>query len=219
LPKNVSPPFQAVLFEPPGSAAAQPSRDDLRQQVNLYLRHLLRSGRAVLYPVLKGNYDRRPAVPDPDVGAKRAYDLNRSLDYLESRADIDGDRIAFAAVSSVTGAYLARPGFERLKALVLVAVGLPAIPLPPHRDAVNYAPRVRIPVLMINGRYDAVLPVETAIEPLFRLFGAPATDKKLVLYDSGHVPQPTLLWIKEALDWLDRYLGPVRGLTVLQADR
>ena len=36
-----------------------------------------------------------------------------------------------------------------------------------------------------------------------------AADKKLVLYDSGHVPYPTLLWIKEALDWLDRYLGPV----------
>jgi hypothetical protein len=64
---------------------------------------------------------------------------------------------------------------------------------------------------MINGRYDFGAPVETSIEPLFRLFGAPEADKKLLLYDSGHVPQPTLLWIKEALDWLDRYLGPVSG--------
>ena len=64
---------------------------------------------------------------------------------------------------------------------------------------------------MINGRYDAGVPLETAIEPMFGLFGAPEADKKLLLYDSGHVPQPTLLWIKEALDWLDRYLGPVRG--------
>jgi eukaryotic-like serine/threonine-protein kinase len=107
------------------------------------------------------------------------------------------------------GAYLARPGFERLKALILVAGGLSSVPLPPHRDAVNFAPRVRIPVLMINGRYDNQYPVETAIEPLFRLFGAPEADKKLLLLDSGHAPQPALLWIKEALDWLDRYLGPV----------
>jgi pimeloyl-ACP methyl ester carboxylesterase len=106
------------------------------------------------------------------------------------------------------GSYLAQPGFGRLKTLILVAGGLhPG--LPPHLDAVNYAPRVKTPVLMINGRYDSIYPVETSSEPLFRLFGAPESDKKLLLYDSGHTPQPTLLWIKEALDWLDRYLGPV----------
>jgi hypothetical protein len=64
---------------------------------------------------------------------------------------------------------------------------------------------------MINGRFDTTYPVETTIEPLFRLFGAPEADKKLLLYDSGHVAQPALLWIKEALDWFDRYLGPVGG--------
>jgi dienelactone hydrolase len=214
LPKKVSPPFQAVIYDPPGSSNLQPSRDDLRQAISLYMRHILRSGRAVLYPVLKGTYDRRPAVPDPSLGAKRVYDLNRSLEYLESRADIDADRIAYAGVSSITGAYFVRPGFERLKALILVAGGLSSGAPPPHLDTVNYAPRVRIPVLMINGRYDYGLPVETSIEPLFRLFGAPEADKKLLLYDSGHVPQPALLWIKEALDWLDRYLGPVSGPAV-----
>ena len=47
------------------------------------------------------------------------------------------------------------------------------------------------------------------MKPLLHLLGAPEPDKKLVLIDSGHTPQPALLWIKEALDWLDRYLGPV----------
>ena len=211
LPKNVSLPYQVVVYWPSGSANLQPSRDDLRQAVNLYLHHVLRSGRAVLYPVFKGTYDRRPAAPDPDVATKQTSDLNRSLDYLESRADIDADRIAYAGLSwgANMGAYLVRPGFERLEALILVAGGLPSVPLPPHSDAVNFAPRVRMPVLMINGRYDATFPVETSIEPLFRLFGAPEADKKLLLYDSGHVPQPGVLWLKEALDWLDRYLGPV----------
>ena len=206
-----------VLFEPSGGANLQSSRDDLRQAINVYLRHILRSGRAVLYPVLKGTYDRRPATPDPDVPVKRVSDLRRSIDYLESRSDIDADRIAYSSISSISGAYFARPEYKRLKALVMVAAGLPS-GLPPHRDAVNYAPRVKIPVLMINGRYDAPLPLETAIEPLFRLFGAPEADKKLVLYDSGHVPQPTLLWIKEALDWLDRYLGPVGGAAARPAE-
>ena len=210
LPKNVPPPFQVMVFDPPGSARLQTSRDDLKQAVSLYLRHFVRSGRAVLYIVKKGTYDRRPSTPDPSVPAKGIADFNRSLDYLESRADIDPDRIAYLSVSSLSGAYFVRPGYERFKALIMVGGGLPA-GLPPHQDTVNYAPRVKIPVLMINGRYDAGLPVEVSSEPLFRLFGAPAADKKFVLFESGHVPQPTLLWIKEALDWLDRYLGPVGG--------
>ena len=208
LPKNVPPPFQVVVFDPPGSARLQPSRDDLKQTVSLYLRHFVRGGRAVLYPVKKGTYDRRPSAPDPTVGAKAISDFNRSLDYLESRADVDSNRIAYLSVSSISGAYFVRPGYERFKALVMVAGGLPP-GLPPHLDTVNYAPRVKIPVLMINGRYDTGFPLEVSSEPLFRLFGAPAADKKFLLFESGHVPQPTLLWIKEALDWLDRYLGPV----------
>ena len=221
LPKNVPPPYQVVVYWPPGSAMAQPSRDDLRQAISMMLRHLLRGGRAVLFPVFKGTYDRRPAGPDPDLGLKQVQDLARSLDYLESRADIDADRIGYVGLSwgGTMGAYLARPGLDRIRTLVLVAGSLPVNPLPPHRDAVNFAPRVRMPVLMINGRYDNGAPVETAIEPLFRLFGAPEKDRKLLLYDSGHLPQPALLWIKEALDWLDRYLGPVRGSAGAESTR
>jgi hypothetical protein len=44
---------------------------------------------------------------------------------------------------------------------------------------------------------------------MFRFLGTPAADKRHVLLDSGHVP-PRLETIKESLDWLDRYLGPVK---------
>jgi fermentation-respiration switch protein FrsA (DUF1100 family) len=74
---------------------------------------------------------------------------------------------------------------------------------------VNFAPRCKIPTLMINGRHDPAFPLETAVEPLYRLLGAPEADKKLLLYDGGHMPDPAILYIKEAIDWLDRYLGPV----------
>jgi fermentation-respiration switch protein FrsA (DUF1100 family) len=68
---------------------------------------------------------------------------------------------------------------------------------------------VKIPVLMLNGRWDFVYPVETTQAPLYRLLGAPADQKRHVLYDGGHnVPRVEL--IRESLDWLDRYLGPVK---------
>jgi hypothetical protein len=61
---------------------------------------------------------------------------------------------------------------------------------------------------MINGRYDFVSPLETSQLPLFRLLGTPEEDKKHVVFDSGHVaPWPDV--VRETLDWLDRYLGPV----------
>ena len=44
---------------------------------------------------------------------------------------------------------------------------------------------------------------------MFDLLGVPADQKRRVAYDTGHnIPRPDL--IRESLDWLDRYLGPVR---------
>ncbi len=45
--------------------------------------------------------------------------------------------------------------------------------------------------------------------PLFRSLGTPAKDKRIVLFDAGHIV-PRNEVIKETLDWLDRYLGPAK---------
>lgn len=65
-----------------------------------------------------------------------------------------------------------------------------------------------MPTLMINGRNDFLRPLDTSQRPLFERLGTPKEDKRYVLFDLGHVTprQPT---IKEVLDWLDWYLGPV----------
>ena len=62
---------------------------------------------------------------------------------------------------------------------------------------------------MINGYHDHFLPREISQEPLFRLFGAPEKDKRHVVVESRHALSNDLM-IKEILDWLDRYLGPVK---------
>ena len=88
------------------------------------------------------------------------------------------------------------------------AGGLLAIPPPPVGDAFNYAPHVKMPVLMINGRYDYAYPLEESQKPLFRLLGTPAADKRHALFDGGHVA-PQQETMREVLAWFDRYLGPV----------
>jgi pimeloyl-ACP methyl ester carboxylesterase len=73
----------------------------------------------------------------------------------------------------------------------------------------NFAPHIKIPLLMINGRYDFVIPFETCQQPFYRLLGTPAADKRQVLFESGH-GLPLTPWFKETLNWLDHYLGRVK---------
>ena len=79
----------------------------------------------------------------------------------------------------------------------------------PEVDPLNFAPHVLQPTLMINGRYDFFFPVETSQQPLFALLGVKPSDKRHIVVDGGHYPPQDLL-VKETVDWLDRYLGPVR---------
>jgi pimeloyl-ACP methyl ester carboxylesterase len=68
---------------------------------------------------------------------------------------------------------------------------------------------VRVPLLLLNGRFDFFYPVETSQLPMFELFQSPPGQKRRVQYDTGHnIPRPDL--IRESLDWFDTYLGRVR---------
>ena len=97
---------------------------------------------------------------------------------------------------------------DRLKASLLMLPGYTYRDVPQDIDAVNFVPRVTMPVLMIGGRYDYVFPVETAQEPLYDHLGTPESDKEHVIYPMGHGPFPRQMW-REVLPWLDEYLGPV----------
>jgi hypothetical protein len=97
----------------------------------------------------------------------------------------------------------------RFKASVAYVGGLYFQKTLPEVDTLNFAPRVKIPTLMLNGRYDQWFPFETSQKPMFRLLGTPPAHKVQRIYETGHyVPRHIL--IKETLDWLDRYLGPVK---------
>ena len=61
---------------------------------------------------------------------------------------------------------------------------------------------------MLSGRYDHYFPLETSTIPLFELFGTLEEDKRLIVYESGHV-LPWNTFVKDVLDWLDERIGPV----------
>ena len=96
---------------------------------------------------------------------------------------------------------------DRLKALVLIGPGFYMEKRFPAADQINFAPRVKAPVLMLNGRFDFLFPTASSQEPMFHLLGTPQEHKRRVLYDTGHDDIPRSELIKETLNWLDRYLG------------
>ena len=89
---------------------------------------------------------------------------------------------------------------------------LPADKSAPEVDPFNFAPRVRIPILMLNGDQDFIFPLQTSQRPLFQALGTPSADKKHVLYPGGHeifVTQRSQI-VQEVVGWLDRYVGRVQ---------
>jgi dipeptidyl aminopeptidase/acylaminoacyl peptidase len=212
LPKNGTPPYQTVVHFPGGGAfVLRSSRDISFASVDF----IMRSGRAFLLPVYKGTYERSmPGGMGSNARRERlialSRDLGRAIDYLETRPDIDRTRLAFYGVSAGAGVGLFLTALEpRLKASVLQGVGLWSDrDVVPELDPLNYAPRVRLPTLLLNGRYDFELPFDTAQRPLFALLGSPAEHKRHVALETGHAI-PTDDAAREILPWLDRYLGPV----------
>ena len=214
LPKDGHPPYQAVVYFPAlnafqfraSSASFYPGD------------YIVKSGRALVLPVYKGSFERW----DPVLGLTgeeyfRAVrqrllqwrqDIGRSIDYLGTRGDIDMSRIAYYGRSF--GASMPLPLLElepRLRIAILQSAGFTYRKLPAEADAVNYAPRIRIPVLMMTGRHDYVFPYQTSQKPLFDSLGARASDKRHVVYDAGHDSLPRSQVVREILDWLDRYFG------------
>ncbi|MGA7171122.1 MAG: dienelactone hydrolase family protein, partial [Candidatus Sulfotelmatobacter sp.] len=137
-------------------------------------------------------------------------DLSRSIDYLETRPDIDHRRLAYEGYSAGAAMGAILPAVEnRIKAVVLLSPGFYLDKCFPEVDQLNFAPRMKVPLLMLNGRFDFIFPTGTSQEPMFRALGTPQEHKRRVVYDTGH-DIPRVDMIKETLDWLDHYLGPVK---------
>lgn len=215
-PKNGNPPFQVVIYSPTASAQRLTSTQSLEGRGRWD--YVVRNGRAVFHPVFFNTYGRtktRPKTPLAPLTAlvERGQDLRRAVDYLLTRRDIDGERVAYLGGSAGAGWGPVMLAIEpRFKVAVLQDGGFFAAPALQETNGVNYAPRVRVPVLMINGRYDYFFPLEESQTPLFNLLGTPAAQKRRVLLEASHDVsiefRQTVM--RETLDWLDKYLGPVQ---------
>ena len=217
LPKSGPPPYQAVVFWPGGAPICIGSSENGRRLPYLpYFDYLVKDGRAVLYPALKGTFERGGKEGEnpfdvvkgwgDDMTVMQVKDLCRSVDLLQSRPDIAGYKIAYLALS--WGAMEAPKPLayeKRIGAASLIGAGL--FPDDPNG---SWARHVTTPVQMLSGRFD-YMPVDTAQAPLFQLFATPPDKKRHLLFNAGHgLDGCEKEMITRTLEWYDRYLGPVR---------
>lgn len=218
---STAPPYQTVIYYPGSASYLKESSDDIEAyyEFPLFLSFIVKNGRAVLYPVYNGTFERRKNGSTATGNSSYQFaqfliqevqDFRRCIDYVETRADLDSSKIAYYGMSAGGWRGGIIPAVEdRVQASVLVAGGFNRKELRPEIAQINYIPRIRIPTLMLNGKYDTIHPYESSIKPMFDLLGTPKDKKELRLYETDHIPPRNEL-VKETLAWLDRYLGPTR---------
>jgi cephalosporin-C deacetylase-like acetyl esterase len=221
IPRRGRGPFQPVIYFP-GYGVFQiqrPSNSYDPANPGYPLDYMIKANRVLVQPVYQGTYERWNGVVDvtdemnyPRKMVDWRWDIGRTLDYLQTRDDIDASRIGYVGTSFGGSYALPLLAMEsRIKAAVLMSGGLTTQEsVPPIADCINYAPRITIPVLMINGKFDNFFGAKTSQEPLFALLGTPPKDKRYEALEFGHAIPPRDRLIQETLGWLDKYLGPVQ---------
>lgn len=224
LPKGGAPPYQTLVYFPGAGAFDLRSSGEGETLWSWQTSDLIiRSGRAVLFPIYKATFERGDGYTafDPTMTTRDhlghillwRQELGRSIDYLETRSDIDRGKLAYYGSSwgSLMGTlYLAME--KRFQTGILRLVGLPTFKMwSPEVDAINFVPRIKIPILMLGGQYDYMFPLDTSQKPLLRSLGTPAEHKRLEVFPTDHsLSGQTTEVARLVLDWLDRYLGPSR---------
>jgi dienelactone hydrolase len=216
IPKRQRPPYQALVFFP-GSNQLYVRTDSAINPRTLDF--LVKSGRMVVVPIYKAMFERNTGLQTDAPQQTSAYrdltvmwvkDVRRTVDYLVSRGDVDSARIGYYGLS--LGGRVSPPILAmepRFKAAILAVAGLKMERARPEVDPYNFVPRIRLPVLMLNGKYDYYFPVETSQKPFFERLGTRPEDKRWVVFPEAHTVPRTEL-VRESLSWLDKYLGPTK---------
>ena len=136
-------------------------------------------------------------------------DFRRTVDYLETRPDIDLERLGYYGFSwGGWNGPIVLSLDKRFRTGVFRSGGIPPTLARPEASSASYASRVTQPVLMISGEADVIRPVATYQAPMFESLGTEAQLKRHAILTGGHLPTEQEI-IAETLAWYDRYLGDV----------
>ena len=215
VPRNYKRPLQVIHLLPAGDVTSR--YRTLPDSIELQWEPLIKSGRALFAVVLRGfigrDWPSGHVEPDParveyrEEVANLTIDERRGLDYLETRPDIDINKLGYCGTSGGSAKLIVAAVEPRYRSIVLTGAGAKKYQTRFIAEAnpLNFVPYIRAPKLMLNGRYDEADPLKTEAEPLFKLMREP---KRLVVYEGGHIAESSFL-MRSLNDWFDETLGRV----------
>ena len=135
----------------------------------------MRSGRALLYPIYKSTHERGDVIANDYPSTTAVWRDHMVMWSKDSAGRSTTCRAGPTSTgTSATSASAGEPAWRRCswrsnpgQIALLVVGGFYLQPALPEADPVNFAPRVTMPVLMLNGRFDFFFPTETSQEPMF----------------------------------------------------
>ena len=208
FPREEKSVFHPILFIPGADSQRMPAYDSTSNGAGgRIVKELLKTGRVIITANYQGLFD-RSEIPKDSGLARREWliqvtkDVSRMIDFLETRDDIDLTKLTYfgSSMGAFTGVCpLAMD--SRFKAGVLLVGGAVWWDVPNEINPTALAPFITTPILMINGEFDNVFPLETSARPLYELMGS--EDKELKLYPSSHSIDINLFvpymdnWLKE----------------------
>jgi pimeloyl-ACP methyl ester carboxylesterase len=220
-PRSHVKPLQPIVFAPAANCCLlkRPNREalELLQDAS----YVVDGGRALIIPIWSGSYQRfQPPAANAQLRVDRERDLALAwrrdirvvLDHLETRSEIDSQRAGFVGASiGAFGQGIVLALEPRLKAAVLISAGVWRYETThPLADIANYAPRITVPVLMINGRMDHLMPYVESQQALLHLLGTADSAKRHIAYEGAHYQYRRTFVARAVTDWFDEHLGSPR---------
>ena len=126
----------------------------------------------------KGNYELSEGFEIPTRGTREAVDydiqlvneVRRTLDYLTTRDDINPDNIAYLGYSwGVLLGPIVLATENQFGLGLFLSGGVSANKSQPVINVTTFKPRIKVPILIISGRYDFIFPFETSQKLMFDL--------------------------------------------------
>lgn len=222
LPKSGTSPFPVIILM--HGLGDHKNVDYIAYGNELFLKH----GYAVLRIDLSNHGERKNGVYDFDLTGKYKYwtrnvitqtvfDLRRAVDFIETRPDLDAERIGYYGISlgGITGTIFC--GVDKRIKVPIIALAGGQMNLLYKKEALlqeakdfvsiveplNYveqiAPR---PLLMLNAKNDEIVP------PIMSklLFRAAYEPKEIIWYDAKHRDAPLEVIYGDGLKWFKKYL-------------
>ena len=212
LPKRGRKPWPAVVYFPPGPPSTSIAPQNL--QVRSF-DFIIRSGRAVLYPVYKGTYQRRDSLQNDTQDTTNFYrdhvvmwakDMRRGIDYLETRSDVEHRALGVLRRELGRGAGRAVAGGGAAHQGQRAGRGRPRLPADAARSG-----SAQFPAAHHGAHADAqralrlLLPGRDFAGPDVPPAGHSARPTKRHVVEEGSHDVPRARLIQEVLSWLDKY--------------